>query len=126
MKSKTYFALARACAILAALFGLCYSVAFVVLRSDLLSALFLLLSGLAAVVVMAALYGALRETDPSFALLAFALGAGAAAGSIIHGGYDLSNALHPLASLNTDLPSPIDPRGLLTFGIAGGGLSLFS
>lgn len=124
--NKTYFGLAKACALLAALFGLCYSVAFVVLRSDLLSALFLLLSGLAVLVVMTALYGTLREADASFALLAFVLGAGAAAGSIIHGGYDLSNALHPPALLNTDLPSPIDPRGLLTFGVAGIAFLLFS
>jgi hypothetical protein len=124
--NKTYFALAKACALLAALFGLCYSVAFVVLKSDLLSALFLLLSALVVLVVMTALSGTLREADASFALLAFVLGAGAAAGSIIHGGSDLSNALHPPASLNTDPPSPIDPRGLLTFGVAGLTLLLFS
>jgi hypothetical protein len=50
----------------------------------------------------------------------------AALGSAIHGGYDLANALHPPASLNPDLPNPIDPRGLLTFGVAGLGLFLFS
>ena len=37
-----------------------------------------------------------------------------------------ANALHPPASLNTDLPNPIDPRGLLTFGLAGLGLLLLS
>ena len=79
------------------------------------------------IVVMTALYRhEPRSSDASFALLAFALSAGAAAGSLIHGGYDLSNALHPPASLNTDLPSPIDPRGLLTFGIAGIGVFLWS
>ena len=33
-----------------------------------------------------------------------------------------ANALHPPAQLNADLPSAIDPRGMLTFGVAGLGL----
>jgi hypothetical protein len=37
----------------------------------------------------------------------------------IHGGYDLANAINPPASANLDLPSQIDPRGLLTFGVMG-------
>jgi hypothetical protein len=78
------------------------------------------------IVVMTALYQANRDSDASFALLAFALSVGAALGSLIHGGYDLSNALHPPASLNLDLPSPIDPRGILTFGVAGIGVFLWS
>ena len=103
-----------------------YSVSFVVLKNDLLNGLFLLLGGLCATIVMTALFQSLREQDASYALLAFLFSVGAAAGSLIHGGYDLSNALHPPASLNTDLPSPIDPRGLLTFGIAALGLFFFS
>jgi len=72
------------------------------------------------------LYQQLRNTESGFALLGLLLTVSAALGSAIHGGYDLSNALHPPASLNADLPNPIDPRGLLTFGIAGLGLSLLS
>jgi hypothetical protein len=49
-----------------------------------------------------------------------------ALGSLVHAGYDLSNALHPPAALNADLPSAIDPRGLATFGLAGIGLFVFS
>jgi hypothetical protein len=41
---------------------------------------------------------------------------------VIHGGYDLANAIHPPATPNADLPNPIDPRGLLTFGVSGIGL----
>ena len=126
MKTGSFGSLASASAVLAAVFGLLYSVAFVVLKSDVLSALFLLLGGLAMIVVITALYRLNRDAEASFALLAFALSAGAAAGSLIHGGYDLSNALHPPASLNADLRSPIDPRGLLTFGIAGIGVFLWS
>lgn len=126
MKTKSFDLFAGWFAIFAAIFGLLYSVSFVILQSNLLSALFLLLGGLSATIVMTALYRHLRDTEPSFALLAFVLSVGAAAGSLIHGGYDLANALHVPASLNADLPSPIDPRGLLTFGVAGIGLFILS
>jgi hypothetical protein len=113
-------------AILAGLSGFLYSVAFIVLRNDLLSALFLMLGGLFSTSALTALYQRLRATESGFALLGLLLSLSAALGSAIHGGYDLANALHPPASLNTDLPNPIDPRGLLTFGIAGLGLFLLS
>lgn len=60
------------------------------------------------------------------ALIGLLLGLGAALGSAIHGGYDLSNTLHPPASINTNLPNSIDPRGLLTVGIVGLGLFLLA
>jgi hypothetical protein len=123
MKTKSFDSLAGWSAIFAAVFALLYAISFVVLKSDLLSALFLLLGGLAAAIVMTALYQRLRDTQAAYALLAFVLSAGAAAGAMIHGGYDLSNALHPPATINLDLPNPVDPRGLLTFGLAG--VSLF-
>lgn len=126
MKSKKFDSLAGPAAILAGTFALLYAISFVVLKNAMLSALFLLLGGLAAAVVATALYERLRETHASYALLAFVLSAGAAAGAMIHGGYDLSNALHPPAVINLDLPSPVDPRGLLTFGVAGLGLFLVS
>ena len=113
-------------AILAGISGFLYSVAFVVLQSNLLSALFLLLGGLFSAAALTALYQRLRGTESGFALLGLILTLSAALGSAIHGGYDLSNALHPPASLSPDLPNPIDPRGLLTFGIAGLGLFLLS
>jgi hypothetical protein len=42
--------------------------------------------------------------------------------------YDLANALHPpaAASIAADLPNSIDPRGLLTFGLAGIGLLILA
>jgi hypothetical protein len=113
-------------ALFAGISGFLYSVAFIVLQNNLLSALFLLLGGLFSSAALTALYQRLRETESGFALLGFLLALSAALGSVIHGGYDLSNTLHPPAALNTDLPNPIDPRGLLTFGIAGLGLFLFS
>jgi hypothetical protein len=113
-------------AVLAGISGFLYSIAFIVLRSNLLSALFLLLGGLFSASALTALYQRLRGTESGFALLGLLLALSGALGSTIHGGYDLANALHPPASLNTDLPNPIDPRGLLTFGIAGLGLFLLA
>ena len=122
MKAKSFDSLVRWAAILAAIFGLAYSVSFVFLQDQLLYSLFLLLGGLATAVAMTALYQRLQGTQESFALLAFLLSVGAAAGAIIHGGYDLANALNAPANLNLGLPNAVDPRGLLTFGVAGLGL----
>lgn len=113
-------------AVLAGISGLLYSISFIVLQNNLLSALFLMLGGLFSASALTALYQRLHGTESGFALLGIFLALSAALGSAIHGGYDLANALHPPASLNIDLPNPIDPRGLLTFGIAGLGLFLLS
>jgi len=132
MKSSSFNTLAGWFAILAGVFGLLYAIAFVLITRSrpelgvLLSALFLLIGGFCGFIALTGLFQHLREVEPSYALLGFMLAVGAAAGSLIHGGYDLSNALHPPATLNTDLPSPIDPRGLLTFGVASVGLFIFS
>lgn len=113
-------------AVLAGLSGFLYAIAFIVLRNDVLSALFLLVGGLFSTSALTGLYQRLRGTENGFALLGFLLSLSAAIGSAIHGGYDLANAIHPPASGPMDLPNPIDPRGLLTFGIAGLGLFLLS
>jgi hypothetical protein len=113
-------------AVLAGLSGFLYSISFIVLQNNLLSALFLMLGGLFSTSALTALYQRLRETESGFALLGLLLTLSAALGSAIHGGYDLANALHPPASPNTDLPNAIDPRGLLSFGVAGLGLFLLS
>ena len=113
-------------AILAGLSGFLYSISFIVLRNDLLSALFLMLGGLFSTSAVTALYQRLRGTESGFALLGFLFSLSAALGSAIHGGYDLANALHPPASPASGLPNPIDPRGLLTFGVSGLGLFVLS
>jgi len=113
-------------AMLAGISGFLYSIAFIVLQNNLLSALFLILGGLFSATALTGLYQRLRGTESGFALLGLLFTLSAALGSAIHGGYDLANALHPPASLATDLPNPIDPRGLLTFGVAGLGLFLLS
>ena len=116
------------CALLAGVGGLLYAIAFVVISrgspalGGLLSALFLTLNGLLSSSALATLYQRLRSADESAALWALVLGSAGALGAAIHGGYDLANALNPPAALNADLPSQIDPRGLLTFGVAGAAL----
>jgi hypothetical protein len=113
-------------AILAGVSGFLYSISFIALQNNLLSGLFLLLGGLFSTSILTALYQRLRGTESGFALLGLVLSLSAALGSAIHGGYDLANALHPPASGATDLPNTIDPRGLLTFGVAGLGLFFIS
>lgn len=110
------------CGMGAALVGFLYAIAFVILRSDVLSALFLLLGGALSSAVLVALYGRLRPVDPGFALWAMLLTVAGALGSAIHGGYDLASTLHPPPNLPADIANPVDPRGLLTFGLAGLGV----
>ncbi len=117
--------LAGACAVLAGVSGFMYAVAFVVLQDELLSGLFLMLSGLFTTVVMVAVYERLRETEASFALLALLLGVAGSLGMAVHGGYDLANVINPPPNL-PELPNPVDPRGLLTFGVAGAALFVIS
>lgn len=113
-------------AVLAGLSGFLYSISFIVLQSELLSALFLMLGGLFSTAALTALYQRLLGTENGFALLGLLLSLSAVLGAAIHGGYDLANALHPPAAPNTDLPNAVDPRGLLTFGVSGLGIFLLS
>lgn len=109
-------------AVLAALAGLLYSIAFVVLQNALLYSLCLMAGGLLSLVALVALFERLGEVDAKVAMLGLMLGTVAALGATIHGGYDLANVLNPPAALPEGvaaLPSQIDPRGLLTFGVAG-------
>jgi hypothetical protein len=120
-RSASFERFAGVCAILAGASGFLYAVAFVVLQSALFSGLFLMLTGLFTTAALVAVYERLRETDASFALLALLLGVAGALGSAVHGGYDLANVINPPPSV-PDLPNPVDPRGLLTFGVAGAAL----
>ncbi|MBI4493775.1 MAG: hypothetical protein HY690_13365 [Chloroflexi bacterium] len=127
-QSTSFERLAGLCAMLAGVAGFLYSVAFIIIARSapdlggLLSALFLMLGGLLSTAALVAVYQRLREIDAAFALWGLVLGLVGALGSAIHGGYDLANAINPPAAIPANLanlPSPIDPRGLLTFGVAG-------
>lgn len=119
-------------AMAAGVFALLYSVAFVVIsRTDpvmggTLAALFLLLQGVLATAAWTGLYQKLREVDAGFAAWIILLATFGLVGAAVHGGYDLANAINVPASANPDLPSQIDPRGLLTFGFTGLALLLGS
>lgn len=106
-------------AILAGLAAFSYAVSFVILRDNTLSALFLTLSGAFAIPVFVSLLDPLGQADKTFAQTVVTLGVIGAAGTMIHGGYDLANVINPSGSLNPNLPSQVDPRGLLTFAITG-------
>ncbi|MFN8532207.1 MAG: hypothetical protein U0556_01500 [Dehalococcoidia bacterium] len=113
---------AGVCAVLAGGVSLAYSVAFVVLQNAGLSAAMLLAAGLLSTAVVVGLYGRLRRADDLGAIWVLALGLVGAAGSAVHGAYDLANAINPpdanLLSL-ASLPNQVDPRGLLAFGVTG-------
>jgi hypothetical protein len=119
------------CAIAAGIGTFAYSVAFVIIaRSapDLganLSWGLLMVGGLLSSVFVVALARRLRDVDPGFAIWAQLLGVVAALGSSIHGGYEVANAIKPPASTPA-LPSQVDPRGLLTFGVWGLALLVFA
>lgn len=104
---------------LAGIAWLLYAYYFVIARDQLLSALFLTLGGLFAVKVFIALYRMLKEQDAGFALTFVVLGVAGALGTMVHGGYDLANAINPPVGLSPSLPSQVDPRGLLAFGVTG-------
>jgi hypothetical protein len=135
MPSKSFERLAGLCALLAGVTGFVYSFAFIVLvvagrapdLGNLLAALCLMLGGLLTTAALAALYERLQAASAGLALLALLLGVAGALGALVHGGFDLANALNPPTAdpLNAaNLPFLVDPRGLLTFGVAGLGLLL--
>jgi hypothetical protein len=120
--SSSFERFAGDCAIAAGIVGFLYAVSFVLLQSVLLSALFLTLGGLLGSAVMVGLFGRLRGAEPGAALWGLVLGAAGTLGSVAHGGYDLANAINVPDTIPpnlANLPSQIDPRGLLTFGLTG-------
>lgn len=124
MTSKTFEKFAGTSAILAGITGFLYAVAFIVISRNnpqlgkLLSSLFLLLLGFLSVAALVAVYNRLQAINSGFALWALILGIVGAVGANIHGGFDLANAINPPTTM-TDLPSQVDPRGLLTFAYSG-------
>jgi hypothetical protein len=126
MKNTAFIRVASVCAILSGIGGVLYGVAFVILGNQLLYSVLLMLGGLLTSVVLVALHDRLHESDAAWSMLAILFGLIGSIGSVIHGGYDLANAIHPPVTLNTDLPSQIDPRGLLTFGLLGMAVLIFS
>lgn len=126
MRTTSFDRTAGLAAILAALAGLLYAVSFVILQDALLYSLCLMAGGLLSLVALVALFERLGEVDAQVAMLGLILGGVSALGATIHGAYDLAIVLNPPGDVPASvaaLPSQIDPRGVLTFGVAG--LSLF-
>lgn len=118
-----------AAAFLAAFAGLAYSVSFVFIQENLWNGLFLMLGGLLGGLVLVSLYSILKAVDTGLALVGLLLAAIGMGGAVIHGGYDLALGANPVPALPagvSDLPSQVDPRGLLTFGISGLAIAVFT
>jgi hypothetical protein len=121
--------LAGACAIAVGVGGFAYSIAFVALLNDggdaakAATGLFLLLSGLVGTPVLVAVYWRLQSAAPGLALWGLLIGVVGAIGSSIHGGFDFALQVKSEAT-GFSVPNPVDPRGLLTFGIAGIGVGV--
>ena len=108
-------------AVAAVVASLVYTVAFVVLKNDLLAAVGLLTGGLLSAAALFAVFERVRGAGP-LATLGLVLGLAGTMGAALHGAYDLANALHPEAAGTLGGPFPADPRGFLTFGVAGLGV----
>jgi hypothetical protein len=119
-------------AVAVAIGGVAYSISFVLsLKTsapavDVLTPLFLLLGGLGTSAVLVALYQRLAPADSGVALWALVVGIIGAFGALVHGGFDLANAINPPGRGAADFPNAVDPRGLLTFGATAVALALFA
>ena len=132
-----YRRLAGGAALLAGVGGLVYSLAFiggVVLGAApelglAIASTALLIGGVLTLVVLVAIHAIVHGEAPELATLGLAFAAAGAIGASVHGGYDLANVLHaPVSDVLAvnELPNPVDPRGLLTFGFAGLGLLILA
>ncbi|HZU68060.1 MAG TPA: hypothetical protein VFA09_12350 [Ktedonobacteraceae bacterium] len=121
LETGSFERFASICAILAGIGSLLYGIAFVVLKNGMLSSLFLMLGGLLSTVVLTAVYRRVRTVNESASLWMLLLGIAGAFGALLHGGYDLANAINApnVSAAIMNLPSAVDPRGLLTFGVTG-------
>lgn len=131
--ASAYERMAGAGAIVAGIGGIVYSIAFLggVVEGWApqlgltVASIALMVGGFLSVMVLVALYRRLLAGAAAVGLLGLMLVAVGATGAMVHGGYDLANTLNPPAVdvlPSAQLPSPIDPRGLLTFGLSGLGL----
>jgi hypothetical protein len=118
--SSSYQKFAGVCGILAGIAGLVYLVTYIVLLQPAALApnLALMLVGILSSATLVAVYLHVREVDEGFALWGLVLALGGAAGAVIHSAFTLNNILHP-PQTPFGYANPVDPRGLLTWGVAG-------
>jgi hypothetical protein len=123
-------------AIAAGIIGFLYAVAFIILviagvapePGFALASVLLLVGGLLSAVALTGLFPRIWVVSAPYAALALLFGVGGTFGAAIHGGWDLAVTLHPPEGFEglPNLPSEVDPRGLLTFGFSGLGLLIAS
>jgi hypothetical protein len=112
-------------ALAGAALAIVYSVAFVVLANKLLYSAALTAGSLLSAIALFAVYGRVRAAGP-LAQVGMIFALAGVTGAAIHGAFDLADAIHPEAASNLVGPHPLDPRGFLTFGLAGLGILLLS
>ncbi len=131
MKTVSYRHTAYPSAWLAGVCGFLYSVSFVLIAKASpnlgagLSGFFLLAGGIVGASALLGLYLRLEPMGGGYALWALLFGITGALIAMLHGGYDLANAIHP-PDQSTTLPSAVDPRGLGTFGLSGVAILAFA
>jgi hypothetical protein len=106
-------------ALFAALGGILYGYFFVIVGNVAVASALLMLGGLLLTFIIVVLGSSLEEVNRPLARWAIGVGFLGAVLSVIHGGYDLANQIHPPGASAGDLPNPADPRGLATFGLTG-------
>jgi hypothetical protein len=111
-------------ALASALLALVYAVAFVFLKNANIYAPALFIGGLLNAVTLVAVYERVKVDGSGLVLLGLLFGFAGTLGATIHGAYDVANLLHPPGGVVD--PMPVDPRGLLTFGISGLGVLALS
>ncbi|HEV3474417.1 MAG TPA: hypothetical protein VG602_03535 [Actinomycetota bacterium] len=131
MARQAFDRFAGTAAIGVAVGGIAYSAAFVVAvkapseTALTVSWVLLFLGGLLGTAVVVAVYRRVRDVDPGFALWGILLGAVGTIGSAAHAGFEVAIAVQPVAR-NALLPNPLDPRGIMTFGLTGLGVMVLS
>jgi hypothetical protein len=120
MKSSSFDKFGGLMGIVAGIAGLAYLALFFALKNPaaLLPAISLLVVGIGASATLVAIYQRVRQVDEGFALWGLLLGIGGAGGAAVHAAFDVANNINP-PKAPFDYASPIDPRGFLTFAIAG-------
>ncbi len=121
-RSSAFDRFAGAAAMVVGLGGIVYAVLFITLLhkytkgADAVSALLLMVGGVATTAVLIAVYGRLAPVDPGFALWALVIGVAGAIGSALHGAFDLAPLAHKVATSPIGA-NPTDPRGFATFAL---------
>ena len=90
--SMSFDRFAGMAAIATGVLGLIYSIAFVIIKNQLLYSISLLLGALATTVVIVALYRRVQAAEPGIAQVGLLVGVIAALGSAVHAGYAVSAA----------------------------------